>query len=99
MKNIYDYINILGNKEEKIKEVILKCKRDLNLTTDRTCKIYSSYISNYLSEKHIVNKIINTKNLNLGYEHEFVLVPIDSNNYYLVDLTYSQFNNEYFKEL
>ncbi len=100
MNNLYDLLNITGNKEEKIKESIAKAKYELrNVVEAQRCKIYSSYLNNILNKNHIVNKIIKTGDFT-NYDHHFILVPKDSNTHYLIDLTYSQFNNsEYFEEL
>ncbi len=100
MNNLYDLLNITGNKEDKIKEAIKKTKNELHdLTENQTCKIYSSYLSNNLTSNHIVNKIIKTGDFS-SYDHHFILIPNDNKSYYLIDLTYSQFNNiEYFEEL
>lgn len=97
-------INILNiankNIEQEIINTVEETKNELkNLTTDATCKIYSSYIKGSLDEKHILNKIINSKkDLDCSYEHEFVIVP-DNKDYYLIDLTYEQFgiDNELWK--
>ena len=100
MNDLYDLLNITGNKEDKIKEAIIKTKEELkDLTERQTCKIYSSYLSNNLTNNHIINKIIKTGDFS-SYDHHFILVPKSSEDYYLIDLTYSQFNNnEYFEEL
>ena len=61
--------------------------------------LWLSYVKGSLDEKHILNKIINSKeDLDLSYEHEFVIVP-DNDDYYLIDLTYEQFgiDNELWK--
>ena len=97
-------LNILNitnkNIEQEIINTVEETKEELkNLTTEATCKIYSSYIKGSLDEKHILNKIINSKkDLDCSYEHEFVIVP-DNKDYYLVDLTYPQFgiDNELWK--
>ena len=100
MKNIYDYINILGNKEETIKSSIKNVREKLKtINEEGNCYSYSNYIYNELLENHIVCKIINTKDYGYDYMHYFVLVPNTQNDYYLIDLTYSQFNNEYFSNL
>ena len=100
LENLYDLLNIAGNKEEKIKESIHKARYDLrNVVENQRCKIYSSYLSDILTQNHIVNKIIKTGEFS-NYDHHFILIPNDSNTHYLLDLTYSQFNNsEYFEEL
>ncbi len=100
MNDLYDLLNITGNKEDKIKESINQARYDLrNIVESQRCKIYSSYLSDILTKNHVVNKIIKTGDFS-EYDHHFVLVPNDSKTHYLIDLTYSQFNNkEYFEEL
>lgn len=99
MKNLYDILNLTGNKEDKIKSCIKKVKLELNdLVEEQTCKIYSSYVSDELYKNHVINRIIRTGDLS-SYDHHFVLVPKDGDNYFLIDLTYSQFKNDTFKNL
>ena len=99
MNNLYDILNLTGNKEDKIKSCIKKVKLELNdLVEEQTCKIYSSYVSDELYKNHVINRIIRTGDLS-SYDHHFVLVPKDGDNYFLIDLTYSQFKNDTFKNL
>lgn len=99
MDNLYDILNIIGNKEEKIKSCINKVKSELrDLVEEQTCMIYSSYISDELYKNHVVNKVVRTGDFS-SYNHHFVLVPKDGDKYYLIDLTYSQFNNDQFEKL
>ena len=95
-----DYSNILNvNKEEVIKEVINKTKSELDgLTKERTCKVYSDYISHNLHLKNILHRNIDTKDFDYNYSHKFCIVP-NEEDYYLIDLTYSQFNNFEFVDL
>ena len=89
IQNIYNI-----NKENEIIKVIAEAKSEYqNLTTKRTCVIYSSLIAILLSQKHISVRIINTKDLGMSFEHQFCLVP-DQNKYYLIDLTFEQFNTK-----
>ena len=91
---LYDKItNIYGiNVEETIKCTIESVKKKLNnLLEERTCKIYSSYLLRALKEKHLSAHMINTKDLGLKFEHLFILIPSNEKEYYLIDLTYSQF--------
>ena len=99
--NIYDLLNIMGNsKEEAIIEAIATTKEELtSLTKESTCLIYSSYLTRNLLKKHIVNRLINTKDLNYPYEHQFNLIPLDEKNAYLVDLCFSQFHSKEFPSL
>lgn len=94
---LYDMIKNISNRnnEEELKKAIIKVKQELNgLTEERMCKIYSSYLLNELRNNHISARLINTRDLNLDYEHYFVLVPRNEEGYYLVDLTFSQFNEK-----
>ena len=95
-----DYSNILNvNKEEAIQEVVNKTKSELEgLTTERTCKVYSDYISRNLHSKNILHRNIDTKDYGYDYSHKFCIVP-NEEDYYLIDLTYSQFNNYEFVDL
>lgn len=92
--SLYENILNISNKniEEEIKSSIIDTRRQLcNLNEDRMCLIYSSYIYQNLKKRHILSHIIDTKYLGLNYQHRFVLVY--AKNYYLIDLTYSQFLN------
>ena len=91
--NLYDVMNnITGvDKEKTINAAITNVKQILNgLITEQTCKIYSSYLLRELTKMHLTARLINTLNLGLVYEHEFILVP-NITNYYLIDLTFQQF--------
>ena len=102
MKDLYEYVNISNIPlEKRIELSIIETKKELgNLTTERTCKIYSRYLFKNLHENHVMAKIINTNDLEAEYEHYFILVPVNIMEYYLIDLTYPQFkNNELFKDL
>ena len=95
-----NYTNILNlDKEEIIIDVIKLVKKELSeLTTDRTCKIYSNYVSLYLRANYILHRNIDTGEYGYDYSHKFCLVPKDED-YYLIDLTFSQFNNLEFLDL
>lgn len=99
--NVYDLINLNNiDIEEAIKEIISDVRSELkDLDTDKTCKIYSSYVTEGLRRKHIVNRIVDSKDLDCLYSHRFNLVPADGKEYYLIDLTYEQFDSEDFPEL
>ena len=79
-----DYSNILNvNKEEAIQEVVNKTKSELEgLTTERTCKVYSDYISRNLHSKNILHRNIDTKDFGYDYSHKFCIVP-NEEDYYL----------------
>ena len=99
--NVYDLLNIARiEKEEAIIEAIEKTKKELeNLTTESTCLIYSSYLTRNLGKLHILNKLINTKDYDYPYEHQFNLIPLDERNAYLVDLCFEQFHSPKLKSL
>jgi len=58
------------------------------------CKVYSSLLLDELRKNHIPTRLINTLDLDLDYEHYFLMVPDNDNGYYLADLTFSQFQKE-----
>ena len=88
-------LNIQNNDIEKsIKLSINTVNEELDgLNPEQTCLIYSSYIYRNLKKMNINTRMINTLDLGFNYEHFFNLVP-DNNSFYLIDLTFSQFNNE-----
>ena len=87
--------NIMKVDQNKvINDSIKNVNNELNgLTKDRMCKVYSSYVYNELKKNHVLARLINTSDLGFDYEHQFILVPINklTKDYYLIDLTYSQF--------
>lgn len=92
--SLYDKMLNISNKniEEEIKNAILETKDELKgLDVDRMCKIYSSYLYENLKKRHVLAHIIDTKDLGFSFQHRFILVYYKV--YYLIDLTYSQFNN------
>lgn len=102
MKDLYEYINISNIPlEKRIELSIAETKKELNkLSIERTCKIYSRYLFKNLHDNHVMAKIISTNDLGAEYEHYFVIVPINTYEYYLLDLTYPQFkNDQLFKDL
>lgn len=64
------------------------------MVEERTCKVYSSFLSSELNNRHVPARLINTLDLGLEYEHMFVLVPSNDTGYFLADLTFSQFNRK-----
>ena len=96
-------LNIRGNDLEKmINEAIISVKNDLSgLTDERTCMIYTGYLYLKLLEKHVLSYVIDTADdLGMDYKHQFVIVPIDGKDCYVIDLTYGQFEkNEEFNLL
>ena len=95
--SLYDKILNISNKnvEEEIKNAILETKDELKgLDVDRMCKIYSSYLYENLKKRHVLAHIIDTKDLGFSFQHQFILAY--DKVYYLIDLTYSQFNDSNF---
>ena len=89
--------NIRGiNNEEELVIGISIVKEKLNdLTDERTCKIYSSYLVNELKGLHVPVRLVNTLDLGIDFEHHFVLVPSNEiGDYFIVDLTFTQFNKD-----
>ena len=95
-----EMLNIRGkNVEDEIQNAIATVQKELEgLDTERTCKIYSSYILRELQNRHIIARLLNTKNIDLNYEHEFVMAT-DGTSSYIIDLTYSQFGQNEPQEL
>lgn len=76
--NLFERMQNIGNKdyEKEIQEAIKEVREELkNLTIERMCKVYNSYLCDKLVKKHIVAHLINTLDLGLSYEHIFVLTP------------------------
>lgn len=70
------------NYEEEIKKVIEKVNTTYkDLIKEQTCFLYSSFIYEELKNKHIISRIISTKDLGIEYEHRFVLVK-EMNKYF-----------------
>ena len=88
--------NIRGNSNKKELEKCINIVRERldGLTEDRTCKIYNGELYKELLNNHVPAKLMNTKDLNMDYEHVYVLVLDDIDGYLLADLTFSQFNND-----
>ncbi len=98
-----DILNIANiDYEETIKQVIKEVKEEYkDLTIFLSCKIFSSLVSEKLRERHVITRLISTKDLGCNYDHWFSLVK-DKEDYYVIDLTYRQFFKEIderFKEL
>ena len=94
--DLYDKMLNINNLdiEEEIKLTISDVKKELSeLTTDQTCKIYSSMIYEKLKEKGILSKLIDTENFGNDFSHMFV-IALDNNDKYLIDLTYEQFKEK-----
>ena len=100
MKDLYEYINILP-LEKRLELSIAQTKKALDgVDVTGACATYSRHVFSYLKQNSIMSRIINTKDLGADYEHYFVLIPINTLEYYLVDLTFPQFKNDkVFKDL
>ena len=89
-----DILNIRGiDKEKMIEEGISETRKELeDLTTDRTCFMYTSHLYNNLRKREVQAHIIDTSaDLDMEYSHYFIIVPRDTESDYIVDLTYEQF--------
>ena len=96
-------MNILNIKNQDIEVVIRDSIKEVKeklkgLDYNQTCLIYSSALFEILKRKHILVHIINTLDLGYSYLHQFLLV-YDGNKYYLIDLTYKQFNDNSLSDL
>ena len=96
-------MNILNIKNQNIEEIIQESIKEVKenlqgLDYNQTCLIYSSALFEILKRKHILVHIINTLDLGYSYLHQFLLV-YDGNKYYLIDLTYKQFNDNSLSDL
>lgn len=92
MKNIS-----LENNEEKLVESISIVREKLkDLTKERMCKVYSSYLFRELLKNHVPARLVSTLDLGLDYEHIFLLVLKNKieEGYLLADLTFSQFKKQ-----
>jgi hypothetical protein len=89
IKNVYGANNEaeLANAVEAVRETIGELEKE------RMCKVYSGFLLQELKKRHVPARLINTTDLGISYEHEFVLVPSNDEGYYLADLTYSQFHD------
>ena len=90
--------NLLNVKNNDIEKIIKSTIKDVNeeldgLHPEQTCLIYSSYVYRALKNVNINARIINTVDLGFDYRHFFTLVP-DNKSFYIIDLTFSQFNNK-----
>ncbi len=82
-----------------IQESIAETRERLKgLDYNQTCKIYSGLLFEILKSKGVLVHLMNTRDFGNFYEHIFLLA-FDGNNYYLIDLTYRQFNDEYLNDL
>lgn len=76
--DLYERMQNIQNKniEKELQIAIRETKEELNnLTMERMCKVYSSYLLEKLRQHHITAHLINTLDLGQKYEHFFVLVP------------------------
>ena len=87
-------LNITGNSPELSVEMAISETKDAlkYLNYERMCLVYSSYLYNFLLKKHLLVRIIDTLDLGLTYQHYFLLIKT-TENYYLCDLTFPQFNS------
>lgn len=96
-------MNILNIRNQDIEVVIRDSIKEVKeklrgLDYNQTCLIYSSALFEILKRKNILVHIINTLDLGYSFEHQFLLV-YDGNKYFLIDLTYKQFNDNSLSDL
>lgn len=98
---VEELINLRNNPlEDGIVRAIEKTKKELEgLTTETTCFIYSSALAHNLREEHIANRIESTTEYDYPYIHQFNTVRKNEDEFYLIDLTYPQFQSDKFYEL
>ena len=99
--DLYSKILNINNKniEYAIISAIEEVKKELaGLDYERMCLVYNSYLYEALLKRHVLVHMVDTKDLGLSYNHRF-LIAFDGTNYYLCDLTYSQFLNDDFPSL
>lgn len=95
--SLYDKMLNIANidKESIIRKAIENTKSDLDgLEHERMCLVYNWYLYENLKDMSCLAYIVDTDDLGFDYKHRFVLVPVDTSNYYLADLTYKQFGKE-----
>ena len=100
MLNVFDLLNLDGKTvDEKIKRSIAKTKEELsNLDTERMCMVYSGYLLDNLRREHAICRLVDTNDLGLDYQHQFILVN-NGESHYLVDLTFDQFGDDSWDKL
>lgn len=95
--SLYDRILNINNvnKEDLIKKAIYMTEKELeSLDYERMCLVYSSYLYNNLKQLSCLAYLIDTAELGFDYQHYFILVPDKEKEYYLLDLTYKQFESD-----
>ena len=99
--SVYQLLNITGKDlETRVVEAIQETKEELHdLTTERTCKIYSDSVARNLMKRHVIQKRVYTKKYNYSYDHQFNIVPVNEQVSFLIDLCFSQFENEAYPDL
>jgi len=87
--------NVRGiNVQEEIENSIKVTKEKLkDLTINRMCYVYNSYLFEEMKKRHLNVRLINLLDLGFDFKHYFVLVSGDGE-FYLADLTYEQFCNQ-----
>lgn len=87
--------NVRGiNIQEEIENSIKITKEKLkDLTINRMCHVYNSYLFEEMKKRHLNVRLINLLDLGFDFKHYFVLVN-GNGEFYLADLTYEQFCNQ-----
>ena len=88
MDNLYDIINIKQEKEvwEHIYDSIVLTTEKMNNIKETNSDMAAESVSDYLTKNHVSNKMVSVEEVENGDIHSFVLVPKDTNEYYLIDL-------------
>ena len=87
--------NVRGiNIQEEIENSINITKEKLkDLTINRMCHVYNSYLFEEMKKRHLNVRLVNLLDLGFDFKHYFVLVNGEGV-FYLADLTYEQFCNQ-----
>ena len=103
MNNLNDILNIKKIDIEKVIQNVIKETRMelINLDISRMCLVYTSYLYEKLKNNSVLAYIVDTmEDLEKRYQHRFIVIPIDGEKKYVLDLTVCQFGkNEKFKKL
>ena len=93
--DIFKMQNVRGiNIQEEIENSINITKEKLkDLTINRMCHVYNSYLFEEMKKRHLNVRLINLLDLGVDFKHYFVLVNGEGV-FYLADLTYEQFCNQ-----
>ena len=90
----FKILNIQDNDNEKeIINTISMYLKKLSNNQEGMCKVHSLNLKDLLNKKKIKTYLINSLDLGATYEHHFLLALGSNDKYYIIDLTYSQFDS------